>query len=59
VNGKKSRKRAHPAPLKNIYFNRPRKDDSISKVDGPFEGTLMDTLVLAQLNFVLESNSKC
>ena len=37
---KKSRKRAHPAPLQNISFKRPKKENTIPNVDGPFEGTL-------------------
>ena len=36
----KSRKRCHPAPLKEISFKRPKKDNPIPQVDEPFTGTL-------------------
>ena len=37
---KKSRKRAHPAPLKEISFKRPKKDENLPNVPSPFKGVL-------------------
>lgn len=37
---KKARKRAHPAPLSKIDFRRPKKTETLPKVDDPFEDTI-------------------
>ena len=37
---KKSRKRAYPAPLRNLDFKRPKKDQNYPRVESPFKKTL-------------------
>ena len=38
---KKSRKQAHPAPLKCLSFKRHHKNDFLPKTDSPFKGSLI------------------
>ncbi|XP_057296778.1 uncharacterized protein LOC130625692 [Hydractinia symbiolongicarpus] len=55
---KKSRKRAHPAPLKHINFKRPKKSEVLPTIDEPFEGELKGFTSVDPLKFVTEEEKQ-
>ena len=55
---KKSRKRAHPAPLKEMCFKRPKEDDMVPKVASPFKGTLSGYSTPDPIKFLTQHDKK-
>ena len=55
---KKARKRAHPAPLHKINFKRPKKEDKLPQVDGPFTDTLTGYYQIDPVKFCTENQRR-
>lgn len=55
---KKARKGAHPTPLHKINFKRPKKEDKLPQVDGPFTDTLTGYYQIDPVKFCTENQRR-